>query len=65
MCHHNFYPKPKTDLKDTEISEEIKQKLQTPQQNYEDIISKHSSDIGLTSLEEMTIDTDSNLPCHE
>ena len=45
MFHHNFYPKPKIDLKDDEISEETRQKLQTLKQNYDDIISKHSSDI--------------------
>ena len=62
MFHHNFYPKPKVDLKDAEISKETRQKLQTLQQNYDDIVSKHSSDIRLTHLEEMTIDTDLNLP---
>ena len=30
--------------------------------NYDDVVSKHSSDIILTHLEEMTIDTDPNLP---
>ena len=37
-------------------------KLLTLQQNYDDIVSKHSSDIGHTHLEEMTIDTYPNLP---
>ena len=62
MFHHNFYPKPKMDLKYADISEETRQKLQTLQKNYDDIVSKHSSDIGLTHLEEMTTDTDPNLP---
>ena len=62
MLHHNFYPKPKIDIKDAEIPEETRQKLQTLQQNYDDIVSKHSSNFGLTYLEEMTIDTDPNLP---
>ena len=42
--------------------QETRQKLQVLQQNYDDIVSKHSSDIRLTHLEEMTIDTDLNLP---
>ena len=62
IFHHNFYPKPKIDLKDAEISAETRQKLLTLQQNYDDIVSKHSSDIGLTHLEEMAIETDPNLP---
>ena len=45
MFHHNSYPKPKIDLKD---AEETRQKLQTLQQDYNDIVSKHTSDIGLT-----------------
>ena len=45
MFCHNFYQKPKIDLKDAEISEETGQKLQTLQQNYDDIGSKHSTDI--------------------
>ena len=32
MFHYNLFPKPNTDLKDTEISEETRQKLQTLQQ---------------------------------
>ena len=39
MLHHNFYPKPKIDLKDAEISQETRQKLLTLQQNYENIVS--------------------------
>ena len=43
-----------------------RQNLLTLQQNYEDIVSKHSSDIGLTHLEEMTIDTGPKFaPCHD
>ena len=62
MFHHIFYPKPRIDLKDAEISEETRQKLQVLQQNYDDIMSKHSSDIRHAHLEEITIDTDQNLP---
>ena len=62
MFHHNFYPNPKIDLEDAKISEETRQNLQVSQQDYDDIVSKHSSDIILTYLEEMTSDTDLNLP---
>ena len=61
MFHHNVCPKPKIDLRDTEIPKETRQKLLTLQQNYDDIVSKHSTDIRLTNLEEMTINTDPNL----
>ena len=62
MFHHNFYPKPKIDLKDIDISQETGQKLLVLQQGYDDIVSKHSSDISLTHLEEMEIDRDPNSP---
>ena len=48
MFHHNFYPKPKVDLEETDITQEIRQKISDLQQQYDDIISKHSSKIGLT-----------------
>ena len=60
--HHNFYPNPKVDMQDADITQEIGQQLWDLQQKYEHIISKHSSDIGLKHLEEMKIDTDPNLP---
>ena len=53
--------KPKVDLEDVEITPQIKQKLTDLQQKY-DIFSKHSSNIGITHLEEMRINTDPNLP---
>ena len=53
VFHHNLYPKPKVDLEDAEIMPEIKQKLTYLQQKYDDIISKHSSDIGLTLLKKL------------
>ena len=62
MFHHNFFPKPKIDLKDADISQETRQKLQALQQNFDDIVSKHSSDIRLIHLEEMTFDKDPNFP---
>ena len=58
--------KAKKDLTVTEIPEESRQKVQTLQENYDDIVNKYSIDIGLTYLEEMTVDTDSNFAsCHE
>ena len=61
VFHHNFYPKSKVDLEDIEITPKIKQISTYLQQKYDDIISKHSSNLGLTHLEEMRIDTDLNL----
>ena len=58
MFHDSFYLK--LDLEDAKISEEMRQKLQI--QDYDDIVSKHNSDIGLTHLEEMTTETDPKLP---
>ena len=60
LFHYNFYPKPKVDLEDTDIIQEIRQKLLDLQQKYDDIISKNSSNIQLTHLEEMKIATDPN-----
>ena len=62
MFHYNFCLKPRVDLEDTDITQEIRQKLLDVHQKYDDITSKHSSNIGLTHLEEMKIDTDPNLP---
>ena len=61
---HNFYTKSKIDLEDAKILDETQNKLQILKQDYDDIDSKHSSDIGLTHLEEMTIDTDLELNPH-
>ena len=62
MFHHTLYPKPKIDLEDAEISNKIQQKLQILKQDHDDIISKYSSDIGLTNLAEMKIRTSLKLP---
>ena len=62
MFHHNFCPEQKLDLKDDEISEEIRHKLLVLQKDYDDIVSKHHSNTRLTHLEEIKIDTDPNLP---
>ena len=44
------------------ISDETNEKLQVLTQNYNDIVSKHNSNIGLTHLEEMVIETGPKLP---
>ena len=62
MFNHNFYPKPKVDLGDSNITQETRQKILDLQQKYDDILSTHSSNISLTHLEEMKIDTEPNLP---
>ena len=63
MFHHNFYPKWKIDLKDTKILQETRHKLVLLQQSYDDIVSKHSSDIGPTHLEEMKLTWAQMYPC--
>ena len=45
------------DLKDQNISTETKNKFQELCQEYDDIVSKNSGDIGKTLLVEMDIDT--------
>ena len=40
----------------------MQQKLQTLKEDYNDIVSKHGSDIGLTHLEEMKIESVPKLP---
>ena len=60
--HHNFYPKPNAQLENAIILDETKKKLQVLKENYNDIVSQHSSNIGLTYLEEMVIETDLELP---
>ena len=56
MTNEKFYPKPPVILENTETSIETKQKFEKLLEKYDDIISKHSSDIGRTPLEMMTID---------
>ena len=62
MFHDNFYPKLQIDLEDIDITQETRQILSDLQQRYDNIISKHSGNIGLTHLEEMKIYTDANVP---
>ena len=49
-------------LEDTTISDKTQARLQEIKQDYNDIGSQHSNDIGVTCLEEMTIKTDPDLP---
>ena len=60
--NHNFYPKSKVVVEDATLSNAAKNKLEVLKQNYNDIVSQQSSDIGLTHLEEMIIKTDPELP---
>ena len=60
--HCNFYSEPKVKLEDAIISDETKKKLQVLKQNYDDVVSQHSSNIGLTHLEEMVIETNPEFP---
>ena len=57
-----FYPKPKIILKDAQVSEEIKTKYEDLLSEYEDIMSHKSTDIGVTTLEEVPIETNPDLP---
>ena len=56
MTNEKFYPKPPVILENTETSMQTKQKFEKLLEKYDDIISKHSLDIGRTPLETMTID---------
>ena len=56
MTNEKFYPKPMVQLADAEIAKETKEKFDRLLTKFDDIVSKHSSDIGKTPLETMTID---------
>ena len=58
MFHKDFYPKPRIALSDAELSLETKQQLKTLSPEFSDIMSKSSSDIGLTHVEEMVLHTE-------
>ena len=55
MFHNNFYLKPRITLLDKELSSETQQQLETLLKEFSDIMSKSSSDIGLTHLKEMVL----------
>ena len=56
MMNEKFYPKPPVTLEDAKTSKQTELKFKQLLKKYDDIISKHSSDIGKTPLETMTID---------
>ena len=56
MMNEKFYPKPPVTLEDAKMSKQTELKFEQLLKKYDDIISKHSSDIGKTPLETMTID---------
>ena len=58
MFHKDFSPKPRITLLDAELSPETQQGLEALLQEFSDIISKSSSDIGLTHLKEMVLHTE-------
>ena len=57
MFHRDFYPKPRITLLDAELSPETQQQLETLLEEISNIMSKSSSDISLTHLEEMVLHT--------
>ena len=58
MFHKDFYPKPRITLFDAELSIESKQQLNNILEEFSDIMSKTSKDIGLMHLEEMVLPTE-------
>ena len=60
--HQNFYTEPKVVLEDATILYKTWDKSQELKQDWNDTVSQHSNDIGLTDLEAMTIETDADLP---
>ena len=58
MFHKDFYPKPQIILLDAEISPKSQQQLEALLQEFSDIMSKSSSDIWLTHLEESVLHTE-------
>ena len=57
-----FYPKPKIVLKDAQISDEVKERFDKLLEEYEDIMSHKAMDIGMTTMEEVPIEMDPDLP---
>ena len=53
MFHGDFHPKPRITLLDGELSPETQQQLKPLLEEFSDIMSKSSSDIGLTHLQGM------------
>ena len=55
MLHKDFNPKPRMTLLDVELSPKTHQQLETLLQEFSDIMSKSSSAISLTHLDEMVL----------
>ena len=54
---HNTYTKPKVNLKDVPLTKTQQRAFENLKKKYTDIFSTGPSDIGITDLSEMTIDT--------
>ena len=59
MFHRDFYPKPRIMLLNVELPNESKQQLNDLLEEFSDIMSENSMDIGLTHLEEVVLPMDS------
>ena len=56
MTNEKIYPKPMVKLADAKTTKETKEKFDRLLAQFDDIVSKHSSNIGKPPLETMTID---------
>ena len=54
---HNTYTKPKVALRDVKLPPDLQKEFENLKEEYKDIFSTGPSDIGITDLSEMTIDT--------
>ena len=54
---HNTYTKPKVVLRDVKLPPDLQKEFKNLKEEYRDIFSTGHSDIGITDLSEMTIDT--------
>ena len=57
MGRHNTYTKPKVVLRDVKLSPALQEEFENLKDEYKDIFLMGPSDIGITDLSEMTIDT--------
>ena len=57
VTRYNMYTKPSVKLKDAKVPESIHEGFEKLKEEFKDIISQGPSDIGVTDLVEMTIDT--------
>ena len=54
---HNTYTKPKVALRDVVLPPDLQKEFENLKEEYKDIFSAGPSDIGITDLSEITIDT--------